>query len=715
MIGRSSLLNSPIKRSTRRRSYESQIRPHYKSQIRLSDEDVNEDTDEDVGEDMERITDLPAALGFPPPRTESVRNFGMLPRKYRYISSPNEYRSLMTNFPLLGLPHPSHLSAGQTTTPTPEQIEVKLRSSSYAKKIGPTQVRFTLDYIWYKMKTATLVIIRNGMLMSFLPLYNINYQNDFAQLLTFKEGSAQAYLSAKYPNVKKAAQYNPDPSRWNATNCLLRTEREDTRNLAVPTEAYYEAFEGLLRSVCAKYHVPDCVFIYNRKDFPMLGKNLTEAYDHVFGKGVRMKHPWNKEQYLPFLSQSTTDVHADIPVPTGDDIDLVPRTDPLPPWNTRKPLFFFRGRSTGCGNDKTSNVRIKLATLGLPENKAKYPVLQALDVGLMTITNRDKKNWYNPDVDRIRPNTLTPPIPLAKFVDRSEHYDYKFLINVEGNSAAYRMGSLFEMGACVIHIRTRYTLWFEYLLRNGVDYIVVNEDLSNLVPIIKWCLTHDRECEQIAKNGRRFYEKYLTRPAMEEYMFHVLSKLGKRLDPQFYRPDPAEINSVVTIYRSPDIHVFSIRVIPYTAQISLQQQFEGRVRLQSDEDPMVMRQHNFGGNPNSLIVRYDPRHPLGMIWNCAFLIFLKFMDHSTISTLTFNGEPILLNEFTEKNGVSPQATTIEDVRRSLSLRGYTNTFPASDSTADNGDNWNDSMNGYKETPLSFLFRSSSNPSVFLIT
>ena len=38
----------------------------------------------------------------------------------------------------------------------------------------------------------------------------------------------------------------------------------------------------------------------------------------------------------------------------------------------------------------------------------------------------------------------------------------------------------------------------------------VNKDLSNLEERINWCIDHEEECAQIAKNALEFYKKYLS-------------------------------------------------------------------------------------------------------------------------------------------------------------------------------------------------------------
>jgi hypothetical protein len=240
------------------------------------------------------------------------------------------------------------------------------------------------------------------------------------------------------------------------------------------------------------------------------------------------------------LSQSTTDTHADIPIPTADDWDnitekyfadpsgtwgpnrkdgpvykctngyVIPPNKVIPAWEDREAVVFWRGMGTGCGNTSDTNPRLKLSNITIP----------GLDAGIIRYTRRDK---INPETGVVEFSTLEAGIKLKDKVERFDQLKYKFMLNVEGNSAAYRFGSLFRLGFCVINVESKYKLWFEPFLKDRVHFIQVKHDLSNLAETVEWCLTHDAECKQIAENGRRFYDKYFTREFVYNYMADVLN------------------------------------------------------------------------------------------------------------------------------------------------------------------------------------------------
>ena len=48
------------------------------------------------------------------------------------------------------------------------------------------------------------------------------------------------------------------------------------------------------------------------------------------------------------------------------------------------------------------------------------------------------------------------------------------------------------------------------------------EDLSDLIDKIKWCRANDKKCQEIAQNARRFYDTYLNKNSMLDYMQKIL-------------------------------------------------------------------------------------------------------------------------------------------------------------------------------------------------
>ena len=464
------------------------------------------------------------------------------------------------------------VKASTAISPDGAVYEAKYNTEKYNsivyQNIDKKSIGLTIDYVFNKMKTGVFVRILNNTLVNFQVLYNLDFTNDFADLLKFRNGmTAAEYFKQKYPKGNAAKRYNTDLSKWNATNCLLRNELGDD----IPTLAYLTVFYDMIVETCHARKVNDCIFLLNRKDFPYLDAKGNESYDHIYGDDVPMKAPFGisdggsrSAAFIPILSQSTTERHADIPIPTGDDWEIITQKKfagrasgmgdnkfecsngyLLPKegkeqkkmniikWEDRKPVFFWRGMATGCGSDATTNPRLKITKLSqslAQERKETKGVSEAkapvLDAGIINFTRRDKKFKNSEYVEYMEKSA---DIEILEKVDRFDQTKYKFNINIEGNSAAYRFGSLFRLGFCVLNVVSKYTLWFEPFLQDKVHCVFVKSDLSDLEEIMEWCLANDAKCKEIAENGRKFYDKYFQKEFVFDYLADVFNKTSSLL------------------------------------------------------------------------------------------------------------------------------------------------------------------------------------------
>ncbi len=82
--------------------------------------------------------------------------------------------------------------------------------------------------------------------------------------------------------------------------------------------------------LCATREVPDIELFINRRDFPLLTKNGTEPYYNIFGKDHSLDSKSLKlisEGMCPILSMCTSDMYADIVIPTHEDWARVASTE----------------------------------------------------------------------------------------------------------------------------------------------------------------------------------------------------------------------------------------------------------------------------------------------------------------------------------------------------------------------------------------------------
>ena len=440
----------------------------------------------------------------------------------------------------------------------------------------------SLKYVFYHLKKGILVVIRNNELETFLPFSNQSFQmtdDTFKQL--YMDGDDQKSELPRYIKYKKEFEtttgelktrkqksmnyhkiksqkkiqnkfnnkVNCDRTKWQVNNCMLRQKKYRNNCSSNPIPLKNEegdhstnVFKDMFEQLCKNQKVPDMEFIINVRDFPLLRHDLNEPYEHIFDtENKPLPSQYRNVQYCPILSQSKTDNFADVLMPTEDDwarvsdkfylddweTDNVCRSKKVnntyPKWEERKPIVVFRGKVTGCGATYETNVRLKAALLG-------YENPSVLDVGVTNWNAGLKKHKGSP-VSMLNPKNF--PFDLKPFMNSDDKYKHKYILNLDGNVSAFRLGGELDSGSVVLLPKSKYSIWFSHLLKEWEHYVPVNEDLSNLLDMAEWCRTHDDECKKIATNAKDFYDKYLTKEGLLAYFKNTLTNLSSKRSTQF--------------------------------------------------------------------------------------------------------------------------------------------------------------------------------------
>ena len=404
------------------------------------------------------------------------------------------------------------------------------------QRIGPVTSKFnrTLQYLFHKMFLAIYVQIHDNKVHLFVPFINMHYRNTWGNQLTLaingEEVPIKKYLKKKSKILKKRKEPTwYDKSKWNANNCLIGatmpTYISNTR-LAI--------FKDMFETLCKEHTIPDCEFFLNKRDFPMVRKDGKHPYFHLFDSIQNSPQVLDSHKELvPMLGVSSTPLFRDIMIPTEDDWQLATqkvfrsycKDDHLTPqpeiaWEKTKKTAIFRGAATGCGVTMDKNPRLHLASLSYrwnddPDKKT------LLDAGITKWRTRDKKYMGNP-MSFMQPKKL--PFPLSKYMSKAEQAQYRYVINVDGNAAAFRLGQELKGNQTVLKVESvfDYQIWYHNLLQPWVHYVPVKADLSDLEEQIRWCRTHDQKAREIAQNATRFYQKHLTMEKQLEYLAQVI-------------------------------------------------------------------------------------------------------------------------------------------------------------------------------------------------
>ncbi|KAF7366902.1 CAP10 domain-containing protein [Mycena sanguinolenta] len=104
---------------------------------------------------------------------------------------------------------------------------------------------------------------------------------------------------------------------------------------------------------------------------------------------------------------------------------------------------------------------------------------------------------------------------------REEVYQYKYALDVDGNTFSGRYLGLLRSGSLVFKA-TAFDEYFSNWLLPYVHYIPVRIDLSDLVEKVEWALAHEAEARQIQEMGMQFAERVLTDEQNDCYWAMVL-------------------------------------------------------------------------------------------------------------------------------------------------------------------------------------------------
>ena len=361
--------------------------------------------------------------------------------------------------------------------------------------------------------------------------------------------------------------------------CNELAKVEDMDKMQYWGDQFLAALRDMLGEACRERTIPDCEFFLNKRDYPQLKINVergvpVEPYGFIFDaddrdpeQDVDLVEEHKFKSYAPIVSfyAASERRFSDIPWPSSEDWEgacglVFPGTfmhakdeegkakfssnprDLFTEENFRKfergwddnrvATAFFRGTATGGGTTIDNNQRLKVAYLSHtwandPEKGGEEPFLDAAIVGWNL---RDKKTANEP-MTFLRSKKFDFTAGKHHFTPIYEQSKYKYLVYVDGHCAACRYAFMMRLGGVILKVESRQvadTMWYFPLLKPYVDHVPVKDDLSDLEDKIRWCREHDEECRKIAENAKAFYDKYVARDALLDYVEMVCKAISKR-------------------------------------------------------------------------------------------------------------------------------------------------------------------------------------------
>jgi len=366
----------------------------------------------------------------------------------------------------------------------------------------------TLKFIYDTYNEIIYIRIRNNKIECSYHIYSLFNQIDWYKnlkyngkpldktIVTILDDNNKPYLTVKNPH------YQP------ANNCLLGLD--SYYYFEGNPHSYISNFIEMINYTINKFgNVPDCDLLLNRKDFAYLRKDNKYSYTDLLDETIE-----KKINYWIIGSQSKKEINLDIPIPSSDEwSDIKKNNKYIKEWNNKIQKAIFRGSSTGCGINEFDNPRIKLCK----------KISNLLDFKLSKIVKRIKAYKQNIYIN----NEEKYKYLVGSFMTPEEQSKYKYNFNVEGNAQSYRYSGEFKKNSVILNVKSDYYMWFEKLLVNKRHFIEIDKNLNNLDYTIKNLIDNDKIAEKIARNGYRFYKKYINKEKIAIYWFYYMLYTNK--------------------------------------------------------------------------------------------------------------------------------------------------------------------------------------------
>ncbi len=171
-------------------------------------------------------------------------------------------------------------------------------------------------------------------------------------------------------------------------------------------------------------------------------------------------------------------------------------------WEKKNNKVIWRGTTTGKWNIHSEG---RYALVNKYYKNPKY------DIGLSFLVQLG-----NPETDTKY---------IKKKISIKNQLKSKYIISVEGNDVSTGLKWMLYSNSVVLMPKPQYESWImEGRLKPYVHYIPLKKDFSDLNEIYKWCLENDKECKQIAKNGKEYMKQFLNKEKEDKIIKILLIK-----------------------------------------------------------------------------------------------------------------------------------------------------------------------------------------------
>ena len=260
-------------------------------------------------------------------------------------------------------------------------------------------------------------------------------------------------------------------------------------------------FLDLLNEASSVYAFPDCEFLLTVLDCFDYPENLefTKAPVFTICKQKRNHKAVLYPEMRGFKSKMITK-------------DWIKNVERSIPWHQKKPIAFWRGRSTGFFLrpwDWDSIYRVPLVLFS-----EKHPDLVDARFSGVFWSDPETRAWL-----------------VKNYVDGyskpTKQAYYKYLVATDGNTFPSSLIWQLAANSTVIKNQSDYVEWFYKGIQDQVHYVSYETDCSDLKDVILDLIENDEKARRIAKNATRFADMYLTAEGAAFYMYCLLTQYAQ--------------------------------------------------------------------------------------------------------------------------------------------------------------------------------------------
>ena len=217
---------------------------------------------------------------------------------------------------------------------------------------------------------------------------------------------------------------------------------------------------------------------------------------------ARLPTPASATKFATIFSFYTSEEYEDLSFPVPQDWALqdFEGLNQQAAWSERIDCAIFRGSASGYGITESTNPRLALAALHNPDKGMDF-----------RLTSWNRRLKFQPDgtVACIDPSKFDFEASRKHFMPMHEQRRYRYIVYVDGNVGASRLGALLCLGATVLVVTSSAPrVWL--LQQQGAPvcakpmvHFVPVQSVAEVPGMLQWCRENEKVCERIAEEGKR--------------------------------------------------------------------------------------------------------------------------------------------------------------------------------------------------------------------